>query len=282
MRGTGFGRGFPWNTALLVCSVPIFVLLIFALWFRWELPPLQAYYLKAYWECSKDASTAGNTLEIQWLYKSASGRKSVPVIPHDVEFSGVGLLPIALSPSASRDGWTQLVKLPAQTWPSPELEAFFQRDFYDGRTFLQVIALPMLLIYIVPLIFLFGTIHLRHEIVQEWRQLYAGPFGDDLIFDVPVLKRRFIASFKRWKEGRDASLEARSSNSGTDTSQASVERARESGFQSIESSPLSAENPVVRTASSAKPIRRSIFPGAQAQESSNKTSPPWDDSQWIE
>ena len=115
MRGTGFGRGFPWNTALLVCSAPIFVLLIFALWFRWELPPLQAYYLKAYWECSKGASTAGNTLEIQWLYKSASGRKSVPVIPHDVEFNGVGLLPIALSPSASRDGWTQLVKLPAQT-----------------------------------------------------------------------------------------------------------------------------------------------------------------------
>ena len=282
MRRAEFRRGFPQNTALLVGSVPVFVWIIFGVWFRWELPPLQAYYLKAYWECSKGASNASNTSEIQWLYKSASGRKSVPVIPHDVEFSGVGLLPIALSPSASRDGWTQLVKLPAQTWPSPELEAFFQRDFYDGRTFSQVIALPMLLIYIVPLIFLFGVIYLRHEIVQEWRQLYAGPFGDDLIFDVPVLKRRFIASFKRWKEGRDASLEARSSNSRPDTSQASVERAHESGFQSIESSPLIAGKPAVQTASSVKPIRRSIFPGAQAQESSNKTSPPWDDSQWIE
>ena len=129
------------------------------------------------------------------------------MIPHDVEFSGVGLLPIALSPSANRDGWTQLVKLPAQTWPSPELEAFFQRDFYDGRAFSQVIALPMLRYLTLFPIFLFGMIDSRHEIVQEWRQLYAGPFGDDLIFDVAVLKRRFIASFKRWKEGRDASLE---------------------------------------------------------------------------
>jgi hypothetical protein len=47
MRGTGFGRGFPWNTAVLICSVPVFVLLIIGVWFRWELPPLQAYYLKA-------------------------------------------------------------------------------------------------------------------------------------------------------------------------------------------------------------------------------------------
>jgi hypothetical protein len=282
MRGARFDRGFPWNTTLLICSVPVFVLLIFAVWFKWELPPLQAYYLKAYWECSKGASSVGNTSEIQWLYKSAPGKKNVPVIPHDVEFNGVGLLPIALSPSARQGGWTQLVKLPAQTWLSPELEAFFQRDFYDSRTFSQVIAVPMLLIYIVPLIFLFGTIYLRHEIVQEWRQLYAGPFGDDLIFDVPVIKRRFIASFKRWKEGSNASSGARSSNSVVDAAQASVERAHESGSQSVESSPLSAGKPAVQTASSVKPIRRSIFPGAQAQESSNRTSPPWDDSQWIE
>ncbi len=80
------------------------------------------------------------------------------------------------------------MKLPAQTWPSPELEAFFQRDFYDGRTFSQVIAQPMLLVYIVPFIFLFGVIYLWHDIAEEWRQLYAGPFGDDLIFDFPVLK----------------------------------------------------------------------------------------------
>jgi hypothetical protein len=238
--------------------------------------------LKAYWECSKDASTAGNTSEIQWLYKSASGRKSVPVIPHDVEFNGVGSLPIALSRSARQDDWAQLVKLPAQTWPTPELEAFFQRDIYNGRTFSQVIALPMLRIYIVPLIFLFGTIYLRHEIVQEWRQLYAGPFGDDLIFDVSVLKRRFIVSFKRWKEERNVSSEARSSSSGTDTAQASLERAHESGFQYIECSPLSVGKPALQTVSSVKPTHRSIFPGAQAQESSNRTSPPWDDSQWIE
>jgi len=252
------------------------------MWFRWELPPLQAYYLKAYWECSKGASSAGNTSEIQWLYKSAPGRKSVPVIPHDVEFSGVGLSPIALSPSARQEGWTQLVKLPAQTWPSPELEAFFKRDFYDGRTFFQVIPLPMLLIYTLSLVFLLGAIYLRHEIAQEWRQLYAGPFGDDLIFDLLLHKRRFIARFERWKEGRNVSFEVGSSNSGKDAAQASVERVHENDFRSIESSPLSARKPAVQTVSSAKAMRPSIFPGTQAQQSGNKTSQPWDESQWIE
>ena len=282
MRRAGFRRGFPQNTALLVGSVPVFVWIIFGVWFRWELPPLQAYYLKTYWECSKGASNAGNTSEIQWLYKSASGRKSVPVIPHDVEFSGAGFLPVVLSPAARQDGWTQLVKLPAQTWPSPELEAFFQRDFYDGRTFSQVIAQPMLLVYIVPFIFLFGVIYLWHDIAEEWRQLYAGPFGDDLIFDFPVLKQRFIASFNGWKEGRNASLKARSSNSGRDAEQATIERANASSFQSIECSLLSTVKPIVQAASPVKPIHRSIFPGARAQQNGDKASHPWDESQWIE
>jgi hypothetical protein len=282
MRRAGFRRGFPQNTALLVGFGPVFVLIIFGAWFRWELPPLQSYYLKTYWECSKGASNAGNTSEIQWLYKSASGRKSVPVIPHDVEFSGAGFLPVALSPAARQDGWTQLVKLPPQTWPSPELEAFFQRDLYDGRTFSQVIAQPMFLVCIVPFIFLFGVIYLWHDIAEEWRQLYAGPFGDDLIFDFPVIKERFIASFNGWKEGRNDSLKARSYNSGRNAEQTTIERANATSFQSIESSLLSTVKPIVQAASPVKPTRRSIFPGAQAQQNGDKASHPWDESQWIE
>ncbi len=282
MRRAGFRRGFPCNTVLLVCSIPVFVLAISAAWFRWELPPLQACYLKSYWECSKSASTAGNTSEIEWLYKSASGRKSVPVVPHDVEFNGIGLSPVELSSSARQDGWTNLVKLPAQTWPSPELKAFFQRDFYDGQTFSQVIAQPLLLIGMVPFIFFVGVLYMKHDIVEEWKQFYAGPFGDDLIVDLSEVRERVKDSLNRWKEGRRVRSKAESLKAGKSVQQTSIQQANDISVHSVGNSSLSDEKPVVRAAPSAKPTHRSIFPGARLQHPANKAAQAWDESHWID
>jgi hypothetical protein len=282
MRRAEFRRGFPWNTALLVCSVPVFVLVIFAAWFRWELPPLQAYYLKSYWECYEGASTAGNTSEIEWLYKSASGRKSVPVIPHDVEFRGVGLLPVELSSSARQDGWTNLVKLPAQTWSSPELKEFFQRDFYDGQTFEQVIAQPMFLIGMVPFIFIIGVLYMKHDIVEEWKQFYAGPFGDDLIVDISGVRECIKDALGRWKEGRRARSKAESLKASDGVKLTSIQQTNGISVHSAGNSSSSDQKPVVRAAQSARPTRRSIFPGALTQHPTNKAAKAWDESQWID
>ncbi|WP_172838200.1 hypothetical protein [Terriglobus roseus] len=251
-------------------------------WFRWELPPLQGYYLMEYWESSKGASSAGNVIEIQWLYKAASGRKSVPAISEDVAFNGFGLSPVQLSFSARQDGWTQLVKLPAQRWASPELETFFQRDFYDGRTFSQVIAQPMLLASIVPFLFLVGVIYLRRDIKDEWKRFYAGPFGDDLIVNLPALKQRLAAFFIWWKEGRSAQLDVAPFNPESIAKQTPTKRADETRSKPIERHPFKAANQAIEEASSRKPMPRSIFPGARAFERSGKTHRVWDESQWIE
>lgn len=282
MRRAGFRRSFPWNTTLLLCSVPLFALAIFVAWFRWELPPLQGYYLMDYWESSKGTSSAGNVTEIQWLYKAASGRKSVPAISADVAFNGFGLSPVQLSFSARQDGWTQLVKLPAQRWASPELEGFFQRDFYDGRTLSQVIAQPMLLVSIVPFLFLIGVIYLKHDITEEWKRFYAGPFGDDLIVNLPALKQRFATFFTSWKEGRDAPFDVAPFRSKSNAKQAPNQRADESHSDSIKRHPLKAANTEIEEASSRKLIPRSIFPGARAFQRSGNAHRAWDESQWIE
>ena len=85
------------------------------------------------------------------------------------------MLPIGLSSSARQGGWTQLVKMPAQSWNSSELESFLQEDFYGNRTFGEVIAEPLFLLCVIPFIVLFGVILMRQELAEEWRQLYAEP-----------------------------------------------------------------------------------------------------------
>lgn len=128
MQRFGFRRAFPWKTALLVGSIPAFALAMFLAWFRWELPPLQAYYLVTYWESSKGAQKPASTTAIRWLYKAAPGHKSEPLIDQDVDSNGSGLVPIGLSSSARQAGWTQLVKMPVENWNSSELESFLKAD----------------------------------------------------------------------------------------------------------------------------------------------------------
>lgn len=279
MQRTGFRRRFPWNTALLFGSVPAFAFLIFFAWFRWELPPLQAYYLASYWECSRHPSSSGSVTEIQWLYKSAPRRMSVPLVSQDVDRKGWGLVPISLSSSAQADGWTELVKLPRQSWPSSDLQEFFERDFYDGRTAKQIMAQPLSVTSLIPVLFLVGVLYLRRNIAEEWRELYTGPFGDEPIVDVYALRQRLITWFLRWRTTPISSSKPEPS-AGTlrETATANVASTSDSERPRASSSDLR----MTRAASathSAKPLRRSIFPGASSNSTANE---PWDESQWIE
>src|SRR5271156_5247738 len=108
MQWASLRRAFPWRTGLLMCSLPTMALALFIAWVRWELPPLEGYYLTAYWESSRNIENPESTTQIQWLYKAAPGRKSELVIRQDVDSGGSGFLPIELSSSARQRGWTQL------------------------------------------------------------------------------------------------------------------------------------------------------------------------------
>jgi hypothetical protein len=90
-------------------------------------------------------------------------------------------------------------RCPFKNWNSSELESFLRKYFYGNRTFREVLSEPLFFLVIIPFILLFGVILMKREIVEEWRQLYAGPFGDDLIFDMPVLWRRCRQQMNDWK-----------------------------------------------------------------------------------
>ncbi len=157
-------RAFPWRTGLLMCSIPALALAAFLAWFRWELPPLQRYYLMTYWESSRHTEIPASVTPIEWLYKAAPGRKSEIVIPQDVDSNGAGLLPIGLSSSARERGWDELVKVPVQRWKSSELESFLQEGFYGNRTFREVIAEPLSFICVIPFLALYVAVMIRQEL----------------------------------------------------------------------------------------------------------------------
>jgi hypothetical protein len=192
-------RAFPWRTGLLMCSIPALALAAFVAWFRWELPPLERYYLMTYWESSKRVESPESITQIEWLYKTAPGGKSEPIIRQDVDSNGAGFLPIGLSSSAHERGWIDLIKMPVQRWKSVELASFLQEDFYDNRTFGEVIAEPLSVICVIPLLVLYVVVIMRQELAAEWRRLYEEVYGDDFSSDWHVLWRRFREQLRAWK-----------------------------------------------------------------------------------
>lgn len=252
------------------------------MWFRWELPPLQAYYLTSYWESSKRAQEPGSTIQIQWLYKTAPGRRSEPLADQDVDSNGSGLVPVALAYSARQRGWTQLVKMPVQNWNSSELESFLQRYLYGNRSFRELVSDPLLFLSVIPIIFLYGVILMRREIVEEWRQLYRGPFGDDLILDAPALWNRCKEQMSDWKErliaGATASLSDRRSEPKGHPCAATDMRPNPTGI----GTPSRIEKQVLPEVPPVNSKRHVIFPGAEAIRNGDVLPKRWDESQWID
>jgi hypothetical protein len=282
VQRVGFRRAFPWKTALLLGSIPALALAMFLVWFRWELPPLQAYYLVTYWESSKSAQKPTSATPIQWLYKAAPGRKSEPLIDQDIDSNGSGLVPMGLSPSARQRGWTQLVKMPVQNWNSSELESFLRKYFYGNRTFREVLSEPLFFLATIPFILLFGLILMKREIAEEWKQLYARPFGDDLIFDMPVLWKRRKEQMNDWKGRLIANTKVGLSNRRSEPKEQALVATNTKPYHAKVGTPLRYGKQVVPAASPVKSTRRLIFPGAEAIRNGDGPPKPCDESQWID
>lgn len=88
-------------------------------------------------------------------------------------------------------GWNELVKVPAQRWKSSELESFLQEDFYDHRTFGELIAEPLSFICVIPLLLLCVAAMIRQELAGEWRRLYEEMYGVEFAFHWGALWFRF-------------------------------------------------------------------------------------------
>lgn len=281
MQWPNLRRAFPWRTGLLMCSIPTLALAALLAWFRWELPPLEGYYLMAYWESSKSAERPEKATQIEWLYKVTPGRQSEPVNRQDVDSNGSGFPPIGLSSSARERGWNELVKVPVQRWKSSELESFLQEDFYDNRTFGEVIAEPLSFICVIPFLALYVAVMIRQELAGEWRRLYE-LYGVEFASDWSALWRRFREQIQEWKYRLFAETKASLLTSQSEPKEQPVTAANQRASHAEDGTFLKSEKPVAPVDPPVKPKRHMIFPGAAVIRNGDVPPKPWDKSQWID
>jgi hypothetical protein len=175
-----------------------------------------------------------------------------------------------------------MVEMPVENWNSSELESFLKEYFYGNRTFREVFSEPLFFLVVIPFILLFGVILMKREIVEEWRQLYAGPFGDDLICDIPVLWRRCKEQMDGWKERLIANTKVGLSNRQSEPKEHAFVATNTKPYHAEVGTPLGCEKQVDSAASLVKPKRHLIFPGAEGIRRGDGPPKPWDESQWID
>jgi hypothetical protein len=162
---------FPWRMALILALVPCLPLLGFWAWFRWEVPPLQRYYLMDYWASSEGAKQLGSQTQIQWLMEAAPGRKNRWLFAYDVMAESHIALSPELSSVAIRQGWVRIEKSPVESIGSAELEGLLQEDYFDGQSFRQLINEPLLYGVAAWVIVGYLSFVMREDLAYEWRRL---------------------------------------------------------------------------------------------------------------
>jgi hypothetical protein len=178
--------------------VPVITLVMYVAWFRWGLQPLERYYLPAYWECSEHAKQPGSTTQIEWLFKSAPGRKSEPVIDVDVASERPWSPSLELSSSAREQGWISPDKGRPEAVNSAELEGVLQEDFYGDRSFHQVIAEPLFYACSAPLLVLYIAFMMKRELKIEWDRLREEVSESALALNLAETRSRLTGRLRSW------------------------------------------------------------------------------------
>jgi hypothetical protein len=161
----------PWRIALILTLVPCLPLLTFWGWLRWEVPPLQRYYLAAYWHSSEAAEQPGAQTQIQWLMKTAPGRKGRWCIGSDVTDGSQNGVSLKLSPTALGQGWIGIEKTSVESMDAAELEGILRQDFFDGQSFSQLANEPLLGGAAALIIGAYLAFMMREDLAYEWRRL---------------------------------------------------------------------------------------------------------------
>jgi hypothetical protein len=292
---------FPWRIALILALLPCLPLLGFWPWFQWEVPPLQRYYLVAYWHSSETANQPNAVTQIQWLMETAPGRKRHWLFAFDVTEGSQNDLPLALSSVAAEQGWTGIERTPAESMDSTELEKLLREDFYDGKTFRQLMNEPLVYGVAAWVVIAYLAFMMRDDIGEEWRQLrrevsepkWSTDYGDDWPDNRDGIGARIRSRFAHWIDERriqliwanfSAAISRRSSLDKSPNPE-SLRGSSRPVSKEVQDEVPTARRPATPLASnSAKPLsqRRTIFPGLSASDAAQSPSAPWDESKWIE
>ena len=292
---------FPWRIALLLALLTCLPLLGFWAWFEWEVPPLQRYYLAAYWHSSETANQPNALTQIRWLMETAPGRKRHWLFAFDVTEGSQNDLPLALSSAAAEQGWTGIERTPAESMDSTELEKLLREDFYDGKTFRQLMNEPLVYGVATSVVVAYLAFMMRDDIGEEWRQLrrevsepkWSSEYGDDWPDNRDGIGARIQSRFAQWIDERkiqliwanfSAAISRRSIPIKSSNPESLLGSSR-SVSKEVQDQVPTARQPATPLASNpAKPLsqRRTIFPGLSASDAAKLPSEPWDESKWIE
>ena len=292
---------FPWRIALILALLPCLPLLGFWAWFQWELPPLQRYYLAAYWHSSETANQPNAVTQIRWLMETAPGRKRHWLFAFDVTEGSQNDLPLALSSAAAEQGWTGIERTPAESMDSTELEKLLREDFYDGKTFRQLMNEPLVYGVAAWVVVAYLAFMMRDDIGEEWRQLrrevsepkWSSEYGDDWPDNRDGIGARIRSRFAHWIDERKIQLIwanfsaaiSRRSSLNKSSNPESLRGSSRPVSKEVQDEVSTAQGLVTPLASnSAKPLSqgRTIFPGLSASDAAQSPSEPWDESKWIE
>jgi len=292
---------FPWRIALIAALLPCLPLLGFWAWVQWELPPLQRYYLAAYWHSSKTANQPDALTQIQWLMETAPGRKRHWLFAFDVAEGSQNDLPLALSSAAAEQGWTGIERTPAESMDSTELEKLLREDFYGGKTFRQLMNEPLVYGVATWIVVEYLAFMMKEEIGEEWRQLrrevsepkWSSEYGDDWPDNRDGIGAQIRSRFTQWIDERNirilwANFSAAISRRSTLNKPSNPDSLRGSSrpvLKEVHDEVPTAWQPATPLAANpAKPLsqRRTIFPGLSASDATRSPSEPWDESKWIE
>lgn len=303
MRWRRLVEAFPWRTAALLAGLAGSLWFLWWTWFAQELSPLERYYWPTYFSSTEGAKHLGSTTLIAPLFMTANGRKSEIVLAPDVVRGRTGNLPLQLSQSAVKRGWTGIEKTQPMRVESGALEDLLREHFYAGQGFWHITMEPLLegCVYLLAWIAI-AVVFVRQGLAVEWRQLWTAltepDWTSDYHWDSPArrysMKSRIGALWSRWNWIGEALLgpiqRAHQTNRPT-----VVKRDSESIWDRIAADQLSAspgmppdtapvlllEPPRISPPKEeAKP--RWIFPGREGVQSANRKPKPWDESQWID
>jgi hypothetical protein len=292
---------FPWRTALILALLPCLPLLGFWAWFQWEVPPLERYYLAAYWHSSETANQPHAQTQIRWLMETAPGRNRHWLFAFDVTEGSQNDLPLALSSAAIEQGWTGIERTPAESMDSTELEKLLREDFYDGKTFRQLMNEPLVYGVATWVVVAYLAFVMRDDIGKEWRQLrrevsepkWSWEYGHHWPDNRDGIVARIWSQITHWINERKiqliwanfrAAISRRSSLKKSSNAQ-SLRGSSRPVSKEVQDKVSTARGLATPLASnSAKPLsqRRTIFPGLSASDAAQSPSEPWDESKWIE
>ena len=144
-RPMQFPKRFPWLIVAIVMLTGLPVLPV-AAWFWLVTPPLQNYYLITYLDSTERGSQPEATTKVEWLLKTAPGRKPEVALGTDVVSATIGNgneLPVKLSSHAVADGWREVVKSDPQRVESAKLERYLEAEIFDGRGIWRMVLQPL-------------------------------------------------------------------------------------------------------------------------------------------